>query len=78
MCTIIAQIIDFVNEGGVYSERGKGYNKRNVPVAQWIEHQLPELGVVGSTPIGRTTGLRPFFLKQINQSEYIAKPNHYS
>ena len=24
------------------------------PVAQWIEHQLPELGVVGSTPIGRT------------------------
>ena len=54
MCTIIAQIVDFVNEGGVYSERGKGYNERNVPVAQWIEHQLPELGVVGSTPIGHT------------------------
>lgn len=55
VCTIIAQIVDFVNEGGVYSERGKGYNQSNVPVAQWIEHQLPELGVVGSTPIGHTS-----------------------
>ena len=24
------------------------------PVAQWIEHQLPELGVTGSTPAGHT------------------------
>ena len=27
---------------------------RHAPVAQWIEHQPPELGVAGSIPAGRT------------------------
>lgn len=35
-----------------------------MPVAQWIEHQLPELGVVGSTPIGHTIDIRiNYYLK---------------
>ena len=29
------------------------------PVAQWIEHQLAELGVVGSNPAGRAIALNP-------------------
>jgi hypothetical protein len=27
----------------------------NAPVAQWIEHQTTDLGVTGSSPVGRTT-----------------------
>ena len=33
-----------------------------MPVAQWIEHQFPELGVAGSTPVGHTTAGIKFFM----------------
>lgn len=31
------------------------YSLLHAPVAQWIEHQLAELGVGGSSPLGRAT-----------------------
>jgi hypothetical protein len=34
------------------------FPRQIAPVAQWIEHQPPELGVVGSIPTGRANEIK--------------------